>query len=104
MRRYAPTFTIRPDPVHNVMSGGSLNLTCVAVGSPMPYVRWSRENERLGEPSNPPIGRNVLELTDIQQSQNYTCTAESPLGTIMVTTQVHVQGRQALLFKLFWFW
>lgn len=98
MRRYAPAFTIRPDAVYNVMAGGSLNLTCVAVGSPMPYVKWSAENERLGNPARHPIGRNVLELKNIQRSKNYTCTAQSGLGTIMVTSQVRVQGKMESVF------
>jgi len=93
VRQYAPRFTIRPDVLYNVMAGGNLNITCVAVGSPMPYVRWIKDGERLGEPSNAPIGRNVLELLDIRESVNYTCYAQSILGTIFVKTQVKVQGK-----------
>jgi len=92
VRKYSPTFTIRPAPVNHVMAGGDLNITCVAVGSPMPYVRWSRYGEGLGDPSTAPIGRNVLALTNIQESANYTCRAASELGTIELTTEVRVEG------------
>ena len=95
VRRYAPTFTIRPDPVNHVMSGNSLNLTCVAVGAPMPYVAWKKVGSgSQGEPNpdNTPIGKNVLTLTNIQESANYSCTARSELGVIVLTTEVKVQG------------
>lgn len=38
-----------------------------------------------------PIGRNVLELTDIRESANYTCVALSALGVIEQTSIVKVQ-------------
>lgn len=41
----------------------------------------------------PPVGRNILELVNIQQSENYTCLAASTLGTIEATTFVRVQGK-----------
>ena len=42
--------------------------------------------------SEAPVGRNVLELTNIVQSENYSCIAASTLGTIETTTFVRVQG------------
>lgn len=38
-----------------------------------------------------PIGLNILELTNIQQSANYTCIAASSLGQIEATAVVKVQ-------------
>lgn len=38
-----------------------------------------------------PIGRNILELTNIQQSANYTCIAASSLGQIEAVAVVKVQ-------------
>lgn len=59
----------------------------------MPYVWWKKlGGERLGDPDNTPIGRNVLTLTNIQESANYSCTAVSDLGTIVLFTEVKVQG------------
>lgn len=39
-----------------------------------------------------PLGRSVLELTNIQESANYTCVAMSSLGMIEATVQVTVKG------------
>lgn len=38
-----------------------------------------------------PIGRNILQLTNIQQSANFTCIAASSLGQIEATAMVKVQ-------------
>lgn len=39
-----------------------------------------------------PLGRSVLELTNIQESANYTCVAMSSVGMIEATVQVTVKG------------
>lgn len=39
-----------------------------------------------------PIGRNVLELTDVRQSANYTCVAMSTLGVIEAVAQITVKA------------
>ena len=39
VRRVPPHFTIRPDAKYEVKNGAALNITCVAVGSPMPFVK-----------------------------------------------------------------
>ncbi|XP_069702214.1 tyrosine-protein phosphatase Lar isoform X7 [Periplaneta americana] len=93
VRRVPPQFSIPPPPVHEVMLGADLNLTCVAVGSPMPYVKWRKGLSTDITPDDKlPIGRNVLELTNIQESANYTCVAASALGVIESMTQVKVQS------------
>ncbi|XP_063235458.1 tyrosine-protein phosphatase Lar isoform X2 [Bacillus rossius redtenbacheri] len=93
VRRVPPQFSIPPPPVHEVMLNSALNLTCVAVGSPMPFVKWRKGPATDITPEDKlPIGRNVLELTDIRESANYTCVAASALGVIEATTQVKVQS------------
>ncbi|KAJ8679234.1 hypothetical protein QAD02_015021 [Eretmocerus hayati] len=94
MRRVTPNFSIPPVPVSEVTLGSSLNLTCVAVGAPMPYVKWRKEPATDFTPDNqlPPIGRNVLVLNNIQESANYTCIAQSELGVINATTFVKVHS------------
>ncbi|XP_068449274.1 protein tyrosine phosphatase receptor type Fa isoform X6 [Clinocottus analis] len=74
------------------MPGGSVNLTCVAVGAPMPYVKWMSGEVELTREEEMPIGRNVLELTNIRQSANYTCVAISSLGVIETTAQITVKA------------
>ena len=39
-----------------------------------------------------PVGRNILMLTNILESRNYTCVAASDLGNIEVVTRVKVKG------------
>lgn len=91
-RRVPPQFSRPPDPINEVMLGSNLTLTCVAVGSPMPYVKWRKGvDEELTREDELPIGRNVLELTNIQQSAEYTCVAASTLGVIEATSVVKVQ-------------
>ena len=74
------------------MPGGAVNITCVAVGSPMPYVKWRLNALELTPDDNIPIGKNVLMLTDVRESANYTCVAASDLGNIEAVAQVKVKG------------
>ncbi|XP_067310151.1 receptor-type tyrosine-protein phosphatase F isoform X7 [Pseudorasbora parva] len=91
VRRVPPRFSIPPTN-HEVMPGGSVNLTCVAVGAPMPYVKWMAGEMELTKDEEMPVGRNVLELNNIRQSTNYTCVAISSLGMIEATAQVSVKA------------
>ncbi|XP_055722557.1 receptor-type tyrosine-protein phosphatase S-like isoform X5 [Salvelinus fontinalis] len=90
VRRVPPRFSILPSN-HEIMPGGSINITCVAVGSPMPYVKWMLGSEDLTPEDEMPVGRNVLELNGIRESANYTCVAMSSLGIIEATAQVSVK-------------
>lgn len=94
VRRVPPRFSIPPTD-NEIMPGGSVNITCVAVGSPMPYVKWMLGAEDLTPEDDMPIGRNVLELTDVRQSANYTCVAMSTLGVIEAVAQITVKGESA---------
>ncbi|XP_054993888.1 receptor-type tyrosine-protein phosphatase F isoform X13 [Sorex araneus] len=91
VRRVAPRFSIPPSS-QEVMPGGSVNLTCVAVGAPMPYVKWMLGAEELTKEDEMPVGRNVLELSNVLRSANYTCVAISSLGMIEATAQVTVKA------------
>uniref|UniRef100_A0A8C9ZAQ2 protein-tyrosine-phosphatase n=1 Tax=Sander lucioperca TaxID=283035 RepID=A0A8C9ZAQ2_SANLU len=90
VRRVPPRFSILPSN-HEIMPGGSINITCVAVGSPMPYVKWMLGSEDLTPEDEMPIGRNVLELNGVRESANYTCVAMSSLGILEATAQVLVK-------------
>ncbi|XP_043676313.1 tyrosine-protein phosphatase Lar isoform X13 [Vespula pensylvanica] len=93
VRRVAPSFSIPPPTLSEVTLGASLNLNCVAVGAPMPVVQWRKYPATDIMPDdNLPVGKNVLYLTDIQESANYTCTASSPIGVIHATSMVKVQS------------
>ncbi|XP_063770956.1 receptor-type tyrosine-protein phosphatase S isoform X11 [Pseudophryne corroboree] len=91
VRRVAPRFSILPVS-HEIMPGGNVNITCVAVGSPMPYVKWMMGTEDLTPEDDMPVGRNVLELTNVKESANYTCVAMSSLGVIESVAQITVKS------------
>ena len=63
----------------------------------MPYVKWMLGAEDLTPEDDMPIGRNVLELTDVRQSANYTCVAMSTLGVIEAVAQITVKGKDGCL-------
>lgn len=92
VRRVQPQFSVKPEPAYDVPPGSDLNVTCVAVGSPMPVVKWRKGAIDLTPEENLPVGKNVLMLENVQESANYTCLASSKLGTIEFTTQVWVQA------------
>ncbi|XP_048832208.1 receptor-type tyrosine-protein phosphatase S isoform X3 [Brienomyrus brachyistius] len=91
VRRVPPRFSILPTS-HEIMPGGSVNITCVAVGSPMPYVKWMLNSEDLTPEDEMPVGRNVLELNSVRESANYTCVAMSSLGIIEAVAQIIVKS------------
>lgn len=85
------------------MPGGAVNLTCVAIGSPMPTVRWRLGAVDLTPEDNVPFGKNILMLTDIRETATYTCVAMSELGNIEADAEIRVKGNSALLFLDFLF-
>ncbi|XP_026200610.1 receptor-type tyrosine-protein phosphatase S isoform X4 [Anabas testudineus] len=91
VRRVPPRFSIPPTS-QEIMPGGSVNITCVAVGSPMPYVKWMLNSEDLTPEDEMPVGRNVLELSGVRESANYTCVAMSSLGIIEAVAQITVKS------------
>uniref|UniRef100_A0A8C1T8A8 protein-tyrosine-phosphatase n=1 Tax=Cyprinus carpio TaxID=7962 RepID=A0A8C1T8A8_CYPCA len=92
VRRVPPRFSIMPPTAQEIMPGGSVNITCVAVGSPMPYVKWMLNSEDLTPEDEMPVGRNVLELNAVRESANYTCVAMSSLGIIEANSQIIVKS------------
>jgi netrin-G3 ligand len=59
----------------------------------MPRVFWRKSYAQyLDDPLTAPFGKNVLTLTDIDQTDNYTCIAVSKLGNIEAVTTVEVKG------------
>lgn len=92
VRRVPPYFSIPPEPIYEVTPGSNLNITCVAVGSPMPYVKWKKGSVELSGEEKAPIGKNILHLENVRDSANYTCVASSKLGNIDAITQIIVQA------------
>ncbi|PAV71226.1 hypothetical protein WR25_01145 [Diploscapter pachys] len=92
VRRVPPYFSYKLEKLYRVAQGGSINLTCVAVGYPMPRVFWRKPGQtvNLDDSISAPIGKNLLTLTNVEHSDNFTCVAVSPLGNIEATTQILV--------------
>lgn len=45
VRRVPPYFSYKLERIYRVGAGGSVNLTCVAVGFPMPRVFWKKSDD-----------------------------------------------------------
>lgn len=95
VRRVPPHFSVQ---IQNkeVPLGGSLNVTCVVVGAPMPHVRWKHGDIELTPENNIPIGKNVLRLENVKQSGTYKCIGSSELGNVEQEINVTVVGRSAV--------
>jgi len=91
VRRAPPSFSVLPQSTE-VAPGGAVNITCAAVGSPMPYVRWRIGAVDLTPEDSAPLGKNILQLTDVRETVTYTCVAESELGRIEHDAEVRVQA------------
>ncbi|XP_019630216.1 PREDICTED: hemicentin-1-like [Branchiostoma belcheri] len=89
VRKVPPYFTITPENVE-VNQGDNVNLTCVAIGSPMPFVQWLKDYENVEEQTSQ-NGRNILQLENLVESANYTCAASSELGLIEYNAEVTVK-------------
>ncbi|CAL4088974.1 unnamed protein product, partial [Meganyctiphanes norvegica] len=94
VRRVPPRFSVAPDPYYGVSRGENLNISCVAIGSSMPYVQWKKKASFGPDMviTSSLITKNVLVLVNIQQSANYTCLATSTLGLITQNVQVNVHA------------
>lgn len=93
VRRIPPHFSIEPPDVLEVEPNASVAIECVAVGSPMPIVKWRQGYLEINPDDDPPHGKNVLNLTGVRESTNYTCVAQSELGNIEKDVHVRVKGK-----------
>ena len=97
VRRQAPAFSRYPEKEIWVDEGQSVNITCIAVGSPMPQVRWLEWNEAAQQWQQVPgssmaIGKIILELRNVRRDVNFTCEAYSSLGSIQAQSRVKVKS------------
>jgi netrin-G3 ligand len=101
-RQIPPYFSIKLPHLHKVVTGGTVNLTCVAVGYPMPRVFWRRQSDGLilNDPLTAPIGRNILTVRDVRQSETYKCLAVSKLGNIGAITVIEPDGRKYYFYDM----
>ncbi|CAG2211690.1 LAR [Mytilus edulis] len=96
VRRVPPHFTMPPKNVE-ISPYTNVNLTCVAVGSPMPKVKFRAGPIELTPEDEEHIGTNTLVLINVTESKNYTCVASSELGNIEHVVQVKVKGKAIVI-------
>ena len=99
VRRVPPHFS-QPPVNMAVFPGSDVNLTCVAAGSPEPYVSWHRGGVNLTPEDQIPRGTNILVLHDVRESANYTCVAENHLGKIAEMAKLTIKGTAEIIEKL----
>ncbi|TNN18963.1 Receptor-type tyrosine-protein phosphatase F, partial [Schistosoma japonicum] len=93
-KRFRPHFTNIPGSRQIIPPGGQLTLSCTAVGAPVPNVQWFRDQQHLpGDQLNKqPPGTAKLTLTNLLESFNVTCIAESTMGRIYHEVQIIVKN------------
>lgn len=64
----------------------------------MPKVKWMKGYHEVYPDKEPVMGKAWLNLTNVQESANYTCVAQSDLGNIEADVQVVVTGKKSGVF------
>ncbi|MEQ2254605.1 hypothetical protein ILYODFUR_005515 [Ilyodon furcidens] len=90
-------------PIKNpiiVGEGNKLTVKCEATGNPVPTYRWFKDGNELKKSrkvkikSNLKFSRVQISSAKLEDSGNYTCVVENPLGKDNSTGTVNVQGDQ----------
>ncbi|XP_018598161.2 protein turtle homolog B isoform X1 [Scleropages formosus] len=89
-----PTFTDTPPQYVEAREGGSITLSCTALGNPKPVVSWLREGETLGDSEKYKVSDGRLTVVSVLREDGgvYMCRAHSPQGEVVHTTRLLVQG------------
>lgn len=97
VRRVPPHFKTAPPERIEIQPNSSVSIPCMAVGSPMPLVKWRKGYQDLFPQEEALRGKNTLNLTNVLESANFTCVAQSELGNIEAEVQVIVTGKGAIV-------
>ncbi|XP_048836380.1 protein turtle homolog B isoform X2 [Brienomyrus brachyistius] len=89
-----PTFTGTPPQYVEAREGGSVTLSCAAVGNPKPVVSWQREGKRLGDSDKYQVTDGQLTVVSLLREDGgvYACHAHSPQGEAVHSTHLLIQG------------
>ncbi|XP_074601531.1 tyrosine-protein phosphatase Lar isoform X2 [Brevipalpus obovatus] len=90
-RQVAPYFSAPPEKYYIIYPGKSINISCLANGTPNPTVIWKKGDAEIKKEGAPPELLNFLYLENVRESANYTCVASSKLGKTEAHTQVIVK-------------
>jgi len=69
----------------------------------MPKIKWRLGAVELTNEDDVPTGKNILMLSNIQETTTYTCVATSELGNIEFDVEVRVKGKRSLACFVFCF-
>ncbi|KAL4236406.1 hypothetical protein ACF0H5_004791 [Mactra antiquata] len=92
VRRVPPHFEKKLNPEYVIEPNKSIAIHCVASGSPMPVVKWKQGYYDVNPDEDPTHGQSWLNLTNVRESANYTCVAQSDLGNIEKDVQIKVNA------------
>ncbi|XP_059173520.1 uncharacterized protein LOC131954050 isoform X2 [Physella acuta] len=83
----APQFTSDHKPKLEIYPGQTVNVTCTAVGHPVPTVTWSLDGKSIGTPSK---GTSQLTLSNIIKDSILMCSASNSVDVIDRETSIFV--------------
>lgn len=80
----APEIDQPPEALYETVDGSSITLRCRVSGSPLPEVKWLRDNVGLtdGRYKVLPNGDLEIETAKFADNGHYTCTASNKLGSV----------------------
>ncbi|XP_076180736.1 terribly reduced optic lobes isoform X6 [Ptiloglossa arizonensis] len=93
--REAPRLELYPKDTQMVILGGSADVQCRAIaGTPMPELRWSRQDGRSFHHNIKPLPGGVLRLSNITVADSgaYVCSAANSVGFASVVAYIEVQS------------
>ena len=78
----------------DVMTGDTVDVTCLYNGTPSPVARWLKDGQEVSSIRSNYISYTAVELTDVSESFVLTCLADNGLDTASVHVFVNVGGRR----------
>ena len=107
---FLPFYTATPvitsiDSNRNTSYGGSITLTCIVEGYPLPDTVWLKGNEEIhGGLSSQIINNDITVTTQLHLQQVtidyagiYICHANNSIGTVFAEVDVIVSGKNTLV-------
>ncbi|CAJ0933511.1 unnamed protein product, partial [Mesorhabditis belari] len=82
------------NPIH-LRAGDRMELRCPARGSPLPEIRWYKDNILLQNGPDPYSASYVIESVNENTTASYRCVVENNLGSIDAVFRVHVQKEES---------